>query len=364
MHFMHKGYTHLFGKMFLCPRLHQYCPFHLTSDHQSIMPEENITYVKNFVIVGFPGLPANYYGLASVVMFCVYVGTLMGNGIFFALFVKEKSLQKPMYYIMVNLAASDVLFSTTTLPKIIARYRFGDGSISFAGCFIQMQFVHYFGSVNALVLAVMAFDRYVAVCNPLRYANIVKESTIMGLCVTSWLLAEPTVLTTVIRATSLPYCASNTIIQCYCDHVSVTKLACIDRTPYAFSALVSAMVMLLTPLAFILFSYGSIIVTVFQTSSTRGRLKTLSTCSSQLMIISLFFLPRCLNYLSSSLGIHFSTDVQILVIMLYSLLPPVINPLIYCLRTKEAKECLKKSLNRLGFIQFLKIKVQVSTISN
>ncbi|XP_058269986.1 olfactory receptor 2AT4-like [Hemibagrus wyckioides] len=328
------------------------------------MPEENITYVKNFVILGFPGLPSNYHGLVSVVMFCVYVCTLMGNGIFVALFIREKKLKKPMYYIMLNLAASDVLFSTTTLPKIIARYWFGDGSISFSGCFIQMQFVHYFGSVNALVLAVMAFDRYVAVCNPLRYANIVKESTILGLCVASWLVAEPTVLTTVIRATSLPYCASNTIIQCYCDHVSVTKLACTDRTPYAFSALVSAMVMLLTPLAFILFSYGSIIVTVFLTSSTRGQLKTLSTCSSQLIIITLFFLPRCLNYLSSSLGIHFSADIQILVIMLYSLLPPMINPFIYCLRTKEAKECLKKHLNRSSFGQFMKIKAQVSTLSS
>ncbi|XP_034166447.2 olfactory receptor 2AT4-like [Pangasianodon hypophthalmus] len=327
------------------------------------MPEENITYVKNFVILGFPGLPPNYYGLASVVMFCVYVCTLMGNGIFFALFVREKSLKKPMYYIMLNLAASDVLFSTTTLPKIIARYWFGDGSISFAGCFIQMQFVHYFTSVNALVLAVMAFDRYVAVCNPLRYANIVKESTILGLCVVSWLLPEASVLLAVINATSFPYCASNIIIQCYCDYVAVTKLSCNDRTPYALSALLSAMIMLLIPLAFILFSYGSIIVTVFRTSSTRGRLKTLSTCSSQLIIITLYFLPRCSNYIYSFLHIQFSADIQILVIMLYSLLPPMINPLIYCLKTKEAKECLKKHLNRSSFVQVLKIQVQVSTLS-
>ncbi|XP_027013024.1 olfactory receptor 2AT4-like [Tachysurus fulvidraco] len=327
------------------------------------MPEDNITYVKNFVIFCFPGLPPNYYGLTSMAMFCVYVCTLMGNGIFIALFFKEKSLQKPMYYIMLNLAASDVLFSTTTLPKIIARYWFDDGSISYAGCFIQMQFVHYFSSVNALVLAVMAFDRYVAVCNPLRYVSIIKESTILGLCVACWLLAEPTAITMVIRATSIPYCASNTIVQCYCDHVSVTKLACTDRTPYAFSALISAMIILITPLAFILFSYGSIIVTVFQTSSTQGRLKTISTCSSQLIIITLFFLPRCLNYLSSSLGIIFSADIQILVIMLYSQLPPMINPFIYCLKTKEAKVCLKKHLNRSPFGQFIKT-AQVSSLFN
>ncbi|KAI5099244.1 odorant receptor, family C, subfamily 103, member 1, partial [Silurus meridionalis] len=327
------------------------------------MPEGNTTNVKTFFIQCFPGLSPDYYGLVSAVMFCVFMCTLMGNGIFFALYLKEKSLQKPMYFIMLNLAASDVLFSTTTLPKMIARYWFGDGFLSFAGCFIQMHFVHYFGSVNSFILAIMAFDRYVAICNPLRYANIIKESTILGLCLACWLLAEPTVFVTIFRATTLTYCASNKITQCYCDHTFVTKLSCTDRTPNVFSAVVSAMVLLLTPLTFILFSYSAIIVTVFRTSSARGRLKTLSTCSSQLLIITLYFLPRCLNYLASSVGITYNIDVQILVILLYSLFPPMINPLIYCLRTKDARQCLKKCFKRLSFFHFLEIKVQVGTLS-
>ncbi|XP_046718401.1 olfactory receptor 2AT4-like [Silurus meridionalis] len=308
------------------------------------MPEGNITNVNNFFIVCFPGLPPNYYGLVSAVMFCVFMCTLMVNGIFFLLYLKEKSLQKPMYFIMLNLAASDVLFSTTTLPKMIARYWFGDGTLSFAGCFIQMHFVHYFGSVNAFILGIIAFDRYVAICNPLRYANIVKESTILGLCLACWLLAEPTIFYMTFRATTLSYCASNKVTQCYCDHPFVTRLSCTDRTPNVFSAVVSAMVVLLTPLTFILFSYIAIIMTVFRTSSTRGRLKTLSTCSSQLLIITLYFLPRCLNYLAGYLGITYNTDVQILVILLYSLLPPLINPLIYCLKTKEICSQILKTL--------------------
>ncbi|KAI5616462.1 odorant receptor, family C, subfamily 103, member 1, partial [Silurus asotus] len=327
------------------------------------MPEGNITNVKNFFILCFPGLPPNYYGLVSAVMFFVFMCTLVINGIFFVLYLKEKSLQKPMYFIMLNLAASDVLFSTTTLPKMIVRYWFGDGTLSFAGCFIQMNFVHYFGSVNAFILAIMAFDRYVAICNPLRYANIVKESTILGLCLSCWLLAEPTVLFLTIRAATFSYCASNNITQCYCDYTFVTRLSCTDRVPYIFSAVFSAMVVLLTPLTFILFSYSAIIMTVFRTSSTRGRLKTLSTCSSQLLIITLYFLPRCLNYLASSVGITYNIDIQIVLILLYSLLPPLINPLIYCLRTKEARQCLKKHLKRLSFFHFLEIKVQVSTLS-
>ncbi|XP_066534235.1 olfactory receptor 2AT4-like [Hoplias malabaricus] len=327
------------------------------------MPEGNLTTVKNFVILGFPGLHPNYYGLVSAVMLFVYLCTLLGNGIFLTLFLREKRLRKPVYYIITNLAASDVLFSTTTLPKIIARYWFNDGSISFLGCFVQMYFVHYFSSANAFILAVMAFDRYVAVCNPLRYVNIVKNSTVMILCTASWLMAETCVLMMVIRAYPLPYCGDNTIVQCYCDHVSITKLACTDRTPYGFPAFVFAMVGLLGSLAFILYSYFSIMMAVFRISTAQGRMKTLSTCSSQLIIITLFFLPKCFNYLAPYIGIIFSADTQILIIMLYSLLPPMINPLIYCLRTKEVKEILAKILTKSAFLQSMKEKVQVSAVS-
>ncbi|XP_036411891.1 olfactory receptor 2AT4-like [Colossoma macropomum] len=321
------------------------------------MPEGNITSVKNFFIVGFPGLHPKYYGLASAIMLVVYVCILLGNGIFLTLFVRDRRLRKPMYYIIINLVACDVLFSTTTLPKIIARYWFNDGVISFLGCFTQMYFVHYFGFANAFILAVMAFDRYVAICNPLRYANIVNDSTIMILCFASWLMAEPCVLMMAIRAYPLPYCAANTIVQCYCDHAAITKLACTDRTPYGFPALIFTMVLLLVPLAFIFFSYSSIMMAVFRISTTQGRLKTLSTCSSQLIIIALFFLPRCFNHMAPYVGISFSADTQILIIMLYSLLPPMVNPLIYCLRTKEVKEILAKSLTRSTFLQFMKNRV-------
>uniref|UniRef100_A0AAY5F081 Olfactory receptor n=1 Tax=Electrophorus electricus TaxID=8005 RepID=A0AAY5F081_ELEEL len=309
------------------------------------MPEGNITSVKNFIIAGFPGLHPNYYGLVATVMFLVYVCILAGNGLFLILLAREKSLQKPMYFIIMNLSVCDVLFSTTTLPKIIARYWFNDGSISFLGCFIQMYFVHYFALVNGLVLGVMAFDRYVAVCSPLQYTNIVKDSTIFILCATAWLLAQSCVLMMVIRAYPLPYCSANTIINCYCDHVSITKLACTDRTPYGFPAFVFAMIVLLFPLPFILFSYGAIILAVLRISSTHGRLKTLSTCSSQLIIIVLFFFPRFFNYLVPYIGVSFSADMQILVILLYSLLPPLVNPLIYCIRTKEVKETLSRSFS-------------------
>ncbi|XP_055051468.2 olfactory receptor 2AT4-like [Misgurnus anguillicaudatus] len=309
-----------------------------------MMSVGNVSFIKAFIIVGFPGLQPRYYGIVSAVLFFVYVCTLMGNAVFITLFVLSKTLKKPVYYFIVNLAVCDVLFSTTALPKIISRYWFEDGSISFLGCFLQMFFVHYFGTVSSHILALMAIDRYVAICHPFRYYSIMTNRNVLVLCCVAWVLAYPGPLMLIIRAYPLPYCAENTIVHCFCDHVSISTLACTDRTLYGFPALVNALVVLLGSLAIIVFSYCAIIVAVLRISSAQGRLKTFSTCSPQLIIIALFFLPRCFNYLSSYINIKFSTDLRLVIIMMYSLLPPMINPLIYCLRTEDVKTIFKRLL--------------------
>ncbi|XP_051717446.1 olfactory receptor 1-like [Ctenopharyngodon idella] len=312
----------------------------------------SISFVKDFVIVGFPGLQPHYYGLVSALLFFVYVCTLVGNAVFFTLFVMTKSLQKPVYYFIINLVVCDVLFSTTTLPKIISRYWFQDGTISFLGCFVQMFFVHYLGGVCSLVLAVIAIDRYVAICYPLQYHGIMTNRNVVFLFFGSWILGLLGPLAMVIRAYPLPYCMENTIIHCYCDHFSITTLACTDRTLYSVPALIYVFAILLGPFALIIFSYCSIFAAVMRTSGTQGKMKTFSTCSPQLIIIALFFLPRLFNNLFGTIGIKFSSDLRLVIIMMYSLLPPMINPLIYCLRTEEVKKILRR--------QFQKSKIGIS----
>ncbi|XP_039640311.1 olfactory receptor 13C2-like [Perca fluviatilis] len=311
------------------------------------MPGGNQSIVTEFILTGFPGLHPEYQGIVSAVLFLVYFLTVTGNVTIFFLFATDRSLHKPMYYIILNLSACDILFSTTTLPKIISRYWFQLGNISFTACFVQMYFVHYLGTVNSLILFLMALDRYLAICHPLRYPLVLKNSTILILSITAWVTANAPSLMLVIRAYPLPYCASNIINHCYCDHVGITTLACTDRAPYGFPAFVLAMVMLLGPLAFILFSYCSIIIAVFKIANVQSPIKSLSTCTPQLIIISLYYLPRCCVYLASNgFGIKFSDDVRIVIIMLYSLCPPMINPLIYCLRAKDMRESLRKQFNR------------------
>ncbi|XP_037339430.2 olfactory receptor 2AT4-like [Pungitius pungitius] len=321
------------------------------------MPDLNHSTVTEFILTGFPGLHPEYQGLVSAILFLVYVLTLVGNVTILFLFATNHSLHKPMYYIILNLCTCDILFSTTTLPKIISKYWFNSGTISFNACFVQMYFVHYLGTMNSIILFLMALDRYVAICHPLSYSIVLKNSTIQILSITGWIIAKAAPLMLVIRAYPLPYCASNIINHCFCDHIGITTLACTDRALYGFPAFVFAMVVLLGSLACVMFSYCSIIVAVLKIANVQGRIKTLSTCSTQLIIISLYYLPRCFVYLASNVGIQFSADMRIVIIMLYSLFPPMINPLIYCLRAKDMRESLWKQFSRLIISQ----KTQVSS---
>ncbi|XP_058885538.1 olfactory receptor 2AT4-like [Acipenser ruthenus] len=308
------------------------------------MSKDNQTYFSEFLIVGFPGLLPKYYPLVSSFFFLVYLATFVGNSLILGLVVSEKSLHKPMYFIICNLAVSDLLFSTLTLPKIIARYWFNAGAIPFTACFMQMYLVHYLGSVNSFILMVMAIDRYVAIRNPLRYQSIMSSTTVFNLCAFSWLitLIFPAVIT--IRAFPLSYCRSNAIIHCYCDHIGITQLACTDITSYSLLAFIFAMLVLLLPLSFIIFSYIQIVISVLKIASPQGRYKTFSTCSVQLIIIALYYVPRSFVYMANRFQITINTDFRILMIVMYSLLPPMINPLIYFLRTKEIKTSLLKKL--------------------
>ncbi|XP_013869533.1 olfactory receptor 2AT4-like [Austrofundulus limnaeus] len=233
----------------------------------------------------------------------------------------------------------------------------GIWSISFNGCFVQMFFVHYLASVNSFIFFLMASDRYCAICHPLKYTVVFTKIRIFILSLAAWIIAS--VITSMLfRAYPLPYCGSNVINHCFCDHIGITVLACTDRTPHSVPAFISAMIVLLVPLAFILFSYCSILMEARKISGWKNCQKSWSTCSTQLIIISLYYLPRCFVYLASVLGISFSADVRIVIVMLYSLGPPMVNPLIYCLRAKDIKKCLWKQ-----FYRIVPPKVQVLTIS-
>ncbi|XP_055082174.1 olfactory receptor 2AT4-like [Periophthalmus magnuspinnatus] len=306
------------------------------------MQYNNGTRINHFFITGFPGLSAQYYAPVSLLLFITFLAIAFGNILILVLVKCERSLHKPTYLIFCHLASTDLAFGIVILPKIISKYWFDDSLIEFNSCFVQMFFVHFLASVHSFILMIMALDRFLAISFPLHYPSAFTNTTASVLCGVSWFLALSCMIFIVIDALTLPYCNSNVIVQCYCDHYTITTLSCDPRPDVQAFATGSAMFVLLVPLTFIIASYFSIIVVVVRISSHESRMKTFSTCTPQLLITLLYYTPRCFVYLAAYVGFGLSLPNRIVVVMLYSVIPAEVNPLIYCFKTKDIKECLSK----------------------
>lgn len=308
-----------------------------------MMPYTNITTIKYFIITGFPGLPSKYYGLVSILLLFILLAIMFGNALILALILYERTLHKPRYLIFFHLAMTDIIFGLVTLPKTIGIYWWNDMISSFGSCFTQMYFVHSLGAIHSLILLIMALDRFTAICFPFRYPAMITNKTISIACNLCWAVTFIRMLGIVLHALSLPYCNLNIITHCYCEHLSITQLGCGENVVYVKRvALGNALVSLLFPLSFIIFSYFSIIIAVLKMPHTEKRHKVLSTCAPQILTTCLYYVPRCFVYLSHNLKMSYSIDVRIAITMMYSLIPAVVNPLIYCFKTKDIKEALFK----------------------
>ncbi|KAM8976897.1 olfactory receptor 56B2-like [Pelodytes ibericus] len=288
-------------------------------------------------LVGFPGLAAKYHLVASLAMFLVYNVSLLANGTVILLVLFQQCLHQPMYKIIGNLALSDLLFDTITLPKIIGKYWYGAGFLSLHSCIIQSFCVHCLGSLDSYIITLMAFDRYVAICQPLRYSSVVTNKLTSLLCALVWFLAGFTASYSSITISQLKFCSNNQIKNCFCSTLPIYSLACQDISAPLQTSVTIAMFVLLVPLTFILLSYIIIITTIYSSTRSENWQKAFYTCTTHLLVIGLYYVPRVLIYLCNLFHVVINADINVLILCLYTYFPHVASPIIYCLRTEKLK---------------------------
>ncbi|XP_058885616.1 olfactory receptor 6N1-like [Acipenser ruthenus] len=307
-----------------------------------ILSDSNHTNVAEFVFAGFTGI-RQAPQLIGVTFLIIYLLTLLGNLFILYVIKMEEKLQTPMYIIICNLALSDIIYSTVISPKLIQSYLLDLNAIQFHVCFIQMYFLHFAGSVDSFMMLVMALDRYVSICFPLRYPALITNKNGQILCIVAWMLGAISPLPAVSFAAILPYCGPNKVNHLYCEHRSVARLACTDTTFNMFLSAIIACLVLIVPFSIILLSYLKIIITVLKIATPEGRKKAFYTCSTQLIVISIYFIPRLFVYIAAIVGVYMPDVARVSLGVMYCLLPPLANPVIYSFRTKEIKQLIFKS---------------------
>uniref|UniRef100_A0A8C3H6C8 Olfactory receptor n=1 Tax=Chrysemys picta bellii TaxID=8478 RepID=A0A8C3H6C8_CHRPI len=287
-----------------------------------------------FILTGIPGLEDAHIWI-SIPFSIFYIMGLLGN--FTVLFIVGKDLHGPMFYFLCMLAISDLVISTSTVPKMLSIFWFNSREISFSACLTQMYFVHSFSGMESGILVAMAFDRYVAICNPLRYSTTLTNSVVakIGLAVVlrSGILALPYPF----LARQWPYCRTNIIPHFFCGHIAVVNLACADIRISSYYGLFDLFSVIGMDGFFIAMSYTQILRAIFRLPTKDARLKTFGTCISHVCAISVLYIPDIFYSLIQRFGHNVPLNLRILLSSVYQMVPPVLHPIIYGVRTKQIR---------------------------
>ncbi|XP_065406954.1 olfactory receptor 52E4-like [Chrysemys picta bellii] len=315
----------------LCLRVGQFLPYAMSDSNTT-----NFTNPSTFILLGIPGLEAAYIWIS--IPFCaMYTIAMLGNFTILFIVKREPSLHEPMFYFLCMLAITDLVISTSTVPKMLSIFWFNSREISFSGCLTQMYFIHSFSAMESGILVAMAFDRYVAICNPLRYSMTLTNSVVakIGLAVVlrSGILALPYPF----LARQWPYCRTNIIPHSYCGHMAVVKLACADIRISSYYGLFDLFSEIGMDVFFITVSYTLILRAIFRLPTKDARLKTFGTCISHLCAILALYIPDLFSSLTQRFGQNVPLHFLVLIVSVYLLVPPVLHPIIYGVRTKQIR---------------------------
>ncbi|KAM9296594.1 olfactory receptor 11A1-like [Gastrophryne carolinensis] len=306
----------------------------------------NHSKVTEFLLLGFGDLDT-FNIVFFIVFLIIFLFTIAGNIVIIIIVLLNPLLQFPMYYFLCHLSVTDLLTSVNILPNMLGTFLFKEQSINFIGCITQ--FYIFSGAVitECFLLSVMSYDRYLAICNPLRYSIIMDIKLCVILSAWPWLLGFTWNLSGVIPVSEFDFCANNTIDHFYCDFLPLQKLSCSDTSFVEFEIFIFAMPIYIMPFGLIVLTYVYIFHTIVSIPSTTGKQKAFSTCSSHLMVVGTFYGTLIAKYMTPS---H---DHSVLLVKMLSLLhtvfTPFFNPIIYSLRNQDIRIAFTKMLKLLEF---------------
>ncbi|XP_026512554.1 olfactory receptor 1361-like, partial [Terrapene carolina triunguis] len=303
-------------------------------------PEQgNQTSITEFILLGFGDLQ-ELQSLLFLLFLVIYIVTVVGNILIVALVVTDHHLHTPMYFFLGNLSCLETCYSSTILPRMLAGPLIGDRTISFNGCLTQFYFIGCLIATECLLLSVMSYDRYLAICNPMHYATRMSHRSYLKLAGGCWIGGFMGNSINMFSLSQLTFCGPNGIDHFFCDLIPLVKLSCND--PHLMETLVFTLILLfsLVPFLLTLMSYICIIATILRIPSTTGRQKAFSTCSSHLIVVSIYYGTLLIVYMFPTTDIL--SNFKKVLSVVYTVLTPLVNPLIYSLRNKMVQEALRK----------------------
>ncbi|XP_001374472.2 olfactory receptor 2T27-like [Monodelphis domestica] len=307
------------------------------------MRRNNETSMEDFILLGlFPEF--RHSGILIYILLMIYIIAFLGNSLLILLIWGDSRLHTPMYILLSQLSLIDLTLTSTIVPKMVTNFCSGTKTISWIGCGTQSFFFLTLGMSECLLLTLMAYDRYVAVCNPLHYPVIMNFTVCLQMAIGCWIGGALSSLVHTVYPMNFPICGSREIHHFFCEVPVILKLSCEDTSTYELVVMVTSIVLLVVPFSLITASYIAIFLTVLQMNSVKGRRKALAICSSHLTVVSLFFGPNIFIYMTLSSS-HSPEQDQALSVF-SNILTPMLNPVIYSLRNKEVVAALKKVLGK------------------
>ncbi|XP_029435483.1 olfactory receptor 1019-like [Rhinatrema bivittatum] len=306
---------------------------------------KNQTILSEFILLGLSPDP-ELQTLFFVVFLVLYMITLLGNSAIMAIIRTDPQLHHPMYFFLSNLSFSDLCYSSVTVPKMLADFLEKEKTISFTGCMLQLHFFVLLLGSEGFILATMAYDRYVAICNPLHYSNIMTTNLCILLAAIAWTAAflNSIIHTTLISQFS--FCGSNVINHFSCDIPPLLQLSCSDTFTSIIAIFVTTFCFGISAFSITSMSYIGIISTVLKMRTSQGRQKAFSTCTSHLTVVLLFYVTALFRYTQPYKRYPLEEDRVIFV--LYSMVCPMLNPFIYSLRNSQIKGAVRKVIGKMA----------------